>query len=140
MQFFDETILIDTSAAIALLNPQDQFHHLAHSFLDLSKNYVWVVLNSTKHESFTRTRYDYDFNNALRIYDYLSSEPIQQIYFTRADEVEAINILKRYQEHKLSFHDALCAAVMKKYGIYKAFTFDKHFYYFGFEVYPGIYL
>jgi uncharacterized protein len=139
MQFFDETILIDSSAALALLNPRDQFHQHAQTFFDLSPDIVWVVLNYTKHESYTRIRYDNDFNSAIRLFDYLSSEPIQQISFTKSDEEEALNLLKRYSDHKLSFHDALCAAVMKKYGIYKAFTFDKHFYYFGFEVYPGIY-
>ena len=96
-------------------------------------------MNCTKHETYTRARYDLDYNIAIRLYDYLSCEPLYQIFFNKSDEYEARNLLERYSDHKISFHDALCATVMKKFGIYKTFTFDRHFYIFGFEVYPGIY-
>lgn len=139
MQFYDGTILIDTSAAVALVNPKDQFHKQALSFFNFSPDIVWVVLNCTRHESYTRSRYDYDFNSAIKIYDYLSSEPLYQLFFDKSDEDEARNLLQQYNEHKISFHDALCASVMIKNGIYKVFTFDRHFYIFGFEVYPGPY-
>jgi len=41
------------------------------------------------------------------------------------------------QDPSEQFHDALCASVMKREGIYRVFTFDKHFWSFGFEVLPG---
>lgn len=70
MQFYDGTILIDTSAILALLNPHDQFHTSAKNFFNTSSDIVWVVLNCTKHETYTRTRYNIDFKKAIYSYEY----------------------------------------------------------------------
>ena len=53
------------------------------------------------------------------------------------DEKSALAILERFSEHAISFHDALCAAVMRRLGIYRVFTFDKDYWVMGFEVLPG---
>jgi predicted nucleic acid-binding protein len=45
--------------------------------------------------------------------------------------------LEKYSDQKISFHDALCAAVMLRIGAYRAFAFDKHFWIMGFEMLPG---
>lgn len=57
--------------------------------------------------------------------------------FEASDESEALRILDRYVEHSLSFHDALCAATMKRVGIYRIFTFDSDFTILGFETLGG---
>ena len=135
---FSDAILIDTSAALALSNPTDEYYDFAQSFLASSLGKVLVVLNFTKYESYTRARYDLGYSDAISLYYFLSSASFYQVFFDEKDEEEARLLLEKYDDQDLSFHDALCATVMKKFGIYKAFAFDKHFYVLGFEVYPGV--
>jgi len=137
MPYFAEAILIDAGAAIALTDKKDQFHVIAKKFFDNTSDILWVSLNATAQESYTRARYDLGFPKAIGLYDFLRGEPLYHIRFESEDEEEASRLLKRYADHIISFHDALCAAVMKRVGIYRAFTFDHHFYNFGFEVLPG---
>jgi len=134
---FSNAILIDTSAVIALSNPEDRYYNDAKCFFESSEDILWVVLNCTKHETYTRARYDFDYSRAIFLYDMLSCNTFHQIFFNSEDEKEARSLLERYSDHDLSFHDALCVSVMKKFGIYRAFSFDRHFYIFGFEVFPG---
>jgi predicted nucleic acid-binding protein len=138
MPYLAEAVLIDTSAVIALHDNQDQYHRLARTFFDATTDVTWVTLNATAHEAYTRARYSSGFHRALTVYDFLTAEPCYHVTFRQEDEIQARNILQRYSEHDMSFHDALCAAVMKRVGIYRAFTFDRHFLYFGFEVLPYI--
>ena len=65
---------------------------------------------------------------------YLSSTDIT---FDEKDEKVAYSDLNRFHEHSLSFHDALLASVMRRLGVYRIFSFDSHFWTFGFEVLPG---
>jgi predicted nucleic acid-binding protein len=138
MYFLANAILIDTSAAIALSHQKDQFHIEAQKFFNATDNVVWVTLNATAHETYTRARYDIGFNQAITLYDFLTGKPLYQISFQNDDEKEARSLLERYSDHKISFHDALCASVMKRIGIYRIFSFDYHFFTFGFEVFPGV--
>jgi uncharacterized protein len=137
MPLFADAILIDASAAVALANEGDQFHSTATEYFKATEGILWVVLNVTTHEAYTRVRYDVGFEIAKLSYDFLRSDPIYQLDFTNEDEKKARSLLEKYQEHSISFHDALCATVMNRFGVYKAFTFDHHFYCFGFEVLPG---
>lgn len=134
---YNNAILIDTSAVIALKDSKDRYHKHANIFFESTEISLWVVLNETTHESYTRARYDFDFEKAIEVHNFLTDDAIMQIAFNKNDEKLTIKMLEKYAEHSISFHDALCAVVMKKVGIYKVFTFDKHFWTFGFEVVPG---
>jgi predicted nucleic acid-binding protein len=137
MDFLSDAVLIDTSAILALNDPKDQYHISAFDFFRTRIDTVqWVVLNSTKHEAFTRARYLLNFDRAISIYDFLSKELIYQIRFKEIDEQETIKLLMKYKDEKLSFHDALCASIMMRLGLYRVFTFDKDFIVFGFDIFP----
>lgn len=135
---YDRMIAVDTSAVIALLNPRDQFHGPAKRFLESSAGARWFALNTTAHEVFTRLRYDEGLQEAFAGYDLVRSEPFQVLKFGADDELSARQILEKYADHTLSFHDALCGAVMLREGIFKVFSFDRHFWVLGFEVVPGV--
>lgn len=137
MPYLAEALFIDSSAAIALKDPSDQFHSDARHFFESTGNVLWVILNATAHEAFTRARYNIGFHDAITLYDFLKGGAHYQLDFVSDDEREARRLLIKYSDHRLSFHDVLCAAVMKRVGIYKAFAFDHHFYYFGFQIFPG---
>lgn len=129
--------MVDTSAAIALHCQSDAAHRAASDFFHSSKGVVWVALNVTAHESYTRARYDKSYLSAITIYDFLKSDEIFQLAFDYQDEVQTRALMEKYSEHKISYHDALCAIIMKKVGIYRIFSFDHHFWIMGFEIQPG---
>jgi len=129
-------VLVDTSAVIALFDEHDQWHHEAKRFFQ-EEDFSWITVNVTAHEVYTRVRYDRYFDLAMQHYDFLRSERIALISFIPEDETEARVILEQYSDQKLSFHDALCAAVMQRIEAYRVFAFDKHFWIMGLEMLPG---
>ncbi|MGO8813250.1 MAG: type II toxin-antitoxin system VapC family toxin [Terriglobia bacterium] len=134
---YDRMVAVDTSAVIALHNPRDQFHDQAVQFFETAEGFVWLALNVTTHELFTRVRYDEGLPSALSRYDFMKGERFRPLSFDANDEISARNLLEKYHDQTLSFHDALCAVVMIREGIYKIFSFDRDFWIFGFEVLPG---
>ena len=138
LAFTNRAVLVDTSAAIALLESKDPHHSHAHRYFYATQGVRWIVTNSTTHEAFTRRRYDNSLLSGLSIYDFLTEKPFKVVAFENVDEVEAVRILRRYEDQVFSFHDALCFAVMKRIGVYRVFTFDSDFWVLGFQVEPGI--
>lgn len=131
-------VFIDTSAIIALRSPSDQYHTEAKGYFEKNAGVRWIVLNATTHESYTRIRYDQNYRNAISAYDWLKGRPFFNVRFESSDEEKARDILKKYNDQVLSYHDALCAAIMIRIGMYRIFSFDSHFWVFGFRVEPGI--
>lgn len=137
--FYEHQVMIDTSAVIALLDHGDRFHGEAERFFGSENSLVWFAVNTTSHETFTRIRYNNKgLNSALEHYDFLRSNGINTLEFIQEDESLARELLVKYKDQRLSFHDVLCAAVMLRVGIFRVFTFDKEFWMFGFEIVPGI--
>jgi predicted nucleic acid-binding protein len=134
---YDRMIAVDTSAVIALLDSEDQFHELAQQFFENAQGFTWLAVNITSHELFTRVRYDEDLPTALSRYDFIRGEGFDILNFDTDDEIFARQLLEKYNDQTLSFHDALCAAVMLREGIFKVFSFDRDFWVLGFEVFPG---
>lgn len=134
---YRQVSLIDTSAAIAFLDEREAHHKAAKVFFENPHNLTWVSVDVTAHEAFTRVRYGGDYLKAIKAFDFLRSMPVRHVTFELDDEKKALEILQKYSDHKLSFHDALCAAVMLRHGIYKIFTFDKDFLILGFQVLPS---
>jgi predicted nucleic acid-binding protein len=134
---YDRMVLVDTSGIIALLDPDDQFHQEAEDFFKKADDILWFTVNVTSHELFTRFRYDKGFSSALSGYDFLRGVQFNVLSFDDQDEKSARCLLEKYKDHKMSYHDGLCASVMIRKSIYRIFCFDKHFWNFGFEVLPG---
>lgn len=123
---------------VALHDPADQFHGEARTLFAARASTAWVALDVTAHESYTRSRYRLDYVAAIEHYRFLRQNTrIELLRFRAEDEDEAEAILSRYAEHALSFHDALCAAAMKRIGIFQIFTFDRDFAILGFALLPG---
>ena len=138
-EIYEREVLVDTSAVIALHDPKENKNSVAVEALASISDHNLSALNVTSHESYTRARYDLSYRAASEVYDFLRNQKVNVLCFDKADEIEAKRILDKYEDHDLSFHDALCASVMKRVGIFKIFTFDKHFQIMGFEVIPALY-
>lgn len=130
----DDLALIDTSAVVALLDKRDSQHQRAQIFFETC-SLDWAAVNVTAHETFTRLRYDSDVALGLNGFDFLRND-LTVIDFDVRDEIRARAMLTKYSDHRISHHDALCAAVMLRSRIYKIFTFDRDFHVLGFQVVP----
>lgn len=129
---------MDTSAVLELRREGSPFHVDAKRFFEEASDLTWCVLNATSHETFTRQRYDVGLDPGLETYHFMRGEQFRQLSFDQSDEQRAVQLLAKYTDQRLSFHDALCAAVMLRNGIYQIFTFDSDFWCFGFQVVPGV--
>ena len=135
---YDGAALLDTAAIYSLFDETDRLHAAAREFFTANlTTTVWFAVNTTSHECYTRIRYDLSHAKALAAFGLLRGVPIKTLPFEDADEANALQILRKYDDQALSFQDALCAAVMKRVGIYKVFTFDADFWTMGFQVIPG---
>lgn len=135
---YDHLVAVDSSAVIALRDPSDRYHAEAVEFYKGTSGVTWLVLNATSHELFTHVRYRSDTSKALAAFDFVRSNQFKKTEFGQADESRARALLEKYCDQELSFHDALCAAVMLREGAYRIFSFDRDFWLFGFEIVPGI--
>lgn len=135
---YDHIALIDTSAAVALIDDTDQWHEAARVFFKTLGSLRLAALDITGYETYTRTRYRRDTPLALSAIDFLRSNHIWLIAVLPDDVEFARANLERLAEHKISFHDALCHAVMTRIGIYKVVTFDRDFWILGCAVIPGV--
>jgi predicted nucleic acid-binding protein len=136
---YENAAIIDTSAVLALHDPYDQFHEPAvRLFAHVPRYLFWVVLDITTHETYTRARYAHTFSAAMEQYNFLHQNGFRLVRYLPDDEAYAEQLLVKYADHQLSFHDVLCAAVMGRLGIYKIFSFDSDFSVLGFEVMPGV--
>ena len=133
-------VLVDSSALIALIDEQDQYHDVSVIALEELVNEPDVrlfICNLTVYETYTRLRYLFSWERAVQVWQFISTR-IQPRHIEFRSHLEATTreILERYRSHKLSFHDAGCAAIMLDQKIGRVFTFDSDFSIIGFERYP----
>ena len=103
----------------------------------MSSDHLLYCLDVTSHECFTRVRYASSYTKAREHFDFLRENTrVKLLRLEASDETNALRLLEKYAEHALSFHDALCAAVMLRLGIPNIFSLDDDFSILGFVVYP----
>jgi len=135
---YANAVVIDTSAAVAIVDENDRMHDIAiESLAEMRQRNVLCAVDVTAHESFTRLRYNRDLLHAEMGYAFLRDSNVSVLEFEFPDEDRAIGLIRKYNDKVLSFHDALCAAVMLRLGLFRVFSFDSDFWSFGFEVSPG---
>ena len=108
-------------------------------FQEIKENnlYLPVITNLVFSETVTLIRYklgilpSIEFGKKLR-----ESHEIKTIYVSEEKEEKAWKIFLKYSDKDFSFVDCTSFATMKDNKIKKAFTFDKHFQQFGFEIFP----
>ncbi|MBE3586841.1 type II toxin-antitoxin system VapC family toxin [Desulfofundulus thermocisternus] len=126
------TLLVDSSAVLALLNNRDQWHQTAITVLHhlVANNSALVMTNFLVAETHTLllTRLGHDIAR-----EWLLTFDWNVVRVSPEDEQTAREIIKKYRDKDFSFTDATSFAVMYRYGINLAFTFDRHFKQYGFQ-------
>lgn len=133
-------ILVDTSALKALFDAADDFHSSAFSFWKQikDKKQIVVLSNFILDETYTLIRSRMGKAASCQFREDLlgSIKAIKIVRITIDDEKEAWKYFETLPDRKLSFTDCTSFAVMKRLGLKKVFTFDKHFAKADFKVLP----
>lgn len=121
-------VLADSSFWMGLRHPRDQYHQRATRIArDLLSQRTTLVVTplifAEVHATFSRMR-------LLRervIRDFWENAAVHMEDVSHADQCEAIELLRTYDDKEYSFCDACSFVVMKRMGLRRAATFDDHF-------------
>ena len=132
-------IFIDTSAYIALMNKNDQYHNSAKTYYkkQLKSGLRLMTTNFVICETLNFLRAKSDLNIAVKFWENIKkSKIVEEIHVTTDTENNAFELFKKYSDKDFSFTDCTSFVVMKQYNLTTSFTFDEHFRQIGFLVVP----
>ena len=128
-------IFIDTGAFVARYLARDAHHEKATAIWKELAGKPLATSNHVVDETLTllarRAGYSFAAGRAENIYD---STALEILYSTREDELEAIQLFRKYADQEVSFTDCISWVLMARLGIRRAFTFDRHFLLAGVEI------
>jgi uncharacterized protein len=128
-------VFVDTSAFLAILNKDDQFHELAaKKWLEIinSKNILFCsnyILVETI--ALLQKRFGTD---AVCLFTRNIQPLVNVVWVEEQVHNLGISILKSVNKHDLSLVDCVSFEIMRQMSIEEAFTFDNHFVEQGFKV------
>lgn len=133
------TLFVDTGAWFALADRSDQHHNRAVDiYPNLLRRYQHLTTtNLVVAETYILIRRALGHQSGINFLQNITASPrVMKVYSDSVLEEEAEAILQKYQDQDFSYTDAVSFAVMKQYGISKAFSFDQHFVTAGFTLVP----
>ena len=133
-------LFIDSGALVAVANAGDQFEATAEK--------AWAKIAATMRPLISS---DYVLDEvataicraqspafaARWVRQQLSSDLIQWIQPTLEDLHHTSEWLEKFSDQGINFTDAVSFVLMRRKGIKEAFTFDRHFAFAGFSVWPN---
>ena len=132
-------IFIDTGAFIALWVDHDGRHSAAEAALAAlrEERARLFTSNFVLDEAVTHVgRFAGAKFVAEQARNILDSKAITMLRPDEEDERSALVLYEKYADQRLSFTDAVSLALMRRHRIKRAFTFDAHFAYAGFSLWP----
>ena len=124
------SVFVDASAFYALLNKKDKFYEKAISVAKVlsDSNELLITSNYTLAETYTVVRSKINFNTARAFISEIRRSEIEIIWIDEETHNRGVEIFIEKKEPKdLSFFDCVDFALIERYGIKKAFSFDRHF-------------
>lgn len=132
-------IFVDTGAFLARYLGRDQHHGQAvKAWQRLGKDAVRpATSNFVLDETFTLLgRWAGYAFAAERARALLRSDLLRILRPGEQDELDAVELFEKYADQQASFTDCVSFALMRRHGIERAFTFDRHFRAAGFRLWP----
>jgi len=131
-------LFVDTSAWLALYDADDGQHENAvKKSGDIRKSKIDLVTSDyILDESITVIRRRISHKSAVAFGEsVMNSDIVKIVSVTDETFFESWEMFRRYDDKKFSFTDCASFILMKKMGIRRAFTFDRHFRQAGFEIF-----
>jgi uncharacterized protein len=133
-------LFVDAGGWIALANADDQYHAVAAAaypaFLSNYRRLLTTTLVVA--ETYIALRLCLGHAAAVRFLDLLNASPrILRLSVDSHLEQDAEQFLRRFQDQRFSYADAVSFAVMRSLDLTDAFAFDQHFSTAGFVRVPA---
>ncbi|MBP1969345.1 putative nucleic acid-binding protein [Virgibacillus natechei] len=126
---------VDTSALIALNHAGDQKHAASREISLKLKDNQLMISDAVINETYNILRYRLGFQKAAYFLKMvLRDNTFIIVDVTPSIRADTLQLLEQYNDHKISYCDALSVAIMKERQIHKIFSFDYHFTIMGVEV------
>ncbi len=132
-------IFVDTGAFLARYLARDQYHRASQAAWRELPARPWRVhtSNFVLDETITLlgrwASHEFAVDRAEAI---LTSSGLIVLRPDGDDELDALEYFRKLGDQKASFTDCVSFALMRRYGIARAFAFDRHFVHAGFELWP----
>ena len=125
----------DTGAFLSLFHGNDQHHRDAVRLWPLVESPVFTS-NLVIAELAKLLSHGMGYNLEIAcIADIYDSSRFRILSSTRADELAALEWMRKFADQDVSFIDCVSFALMRRHRIRMAFTFDRHFLLAGFEIF-----
>jgi len=133
-------IFIDTGAFLANCLSRDQHAPQARE--------AWEELAGSGESLLTSSMVLTEFGNlvtqrvdgrfaAVQLHNIYDSPRLRVLRPVESDEREALAVLEKFADQRLSFTDAVSFVLMQRLRVRRAFTFDRHFELAGFDRWPA---
>ena len=135
-------VFVDTSAWIAYFSRDDEYHNAVFQAFKsaIEEKIVICTSNYVFDETVTRLLYDASWSYASRFIKFISqsvtAKSIVKLWVDEQVEVEALGVVEKYHEHKLSFTDATTVVLVKHFKIDTILSLDSDFVKLGLSVLP----
>ncbi len=135
----NKPVFVDTSAWFAGIAKNDQYNRqaLAEKHKLHQNNARFYTSNLVVHETTMFLERKINRREGISFLSYILTDPhVEVIHAAPEIEQEAYQTYRKYLDQDFSITDCVSFAIMKRFGISRAFTFDDHFRTMGFEVLP----
>lgn len=135
----EKMIFVDTSAIFALYNTGDIHHARAVKYSEILKNeeIVQVTSNIIISETLTLISMRVGKETAVGFGKALERSNYRHEFINEFLHQKAWRLFQKIKSKNVSFFDCTSFAVMEALGIKKAFTFDREFRTYGFDIVPA---
>jgi predicted nucleic acid-binding protein len=137
---YGRAALLDSSALVALLNPRDSRHSDIREQMESLSAAKWALFVPTLviAETYRVLLYKAGVHKSvpLRFVEAVFDGSYNILRPSSEDESEAVGLLRRFGDQKLTLTDAVSMTMMKRLGLARAVTLDWHFSLLGFERLP----
>lgn len=138
-----QKVFVDTSAWIAYFSRDDAYHSTVLQAFKSAIEEKNVICTSSYvfDETVTRLIYDASWYYASAFIKFISksveTKSIVKLWVDEQVEKEALVVVEKYHEHKLSFTDATTVVLAKHFKIDSILSLDLDFVKLGLSVLPG---
>lgn len=126
-------VFIDTSAWISYSLSRQPKHSTIKNLIKqrIKNNALIYTSNDVVDETITRLIYDTDTKTTNKfinlIKDGVNSNSLIQLWVDEEIQMQAFDLVQKFQEHKLSLTDATTIALVKKFSIESVISLDSDF-------------
>jgi predicted nucleic acid-binding protein len=134
-------VFVDTSAWAAYYDPSDRWHAAAQDAIRRSVHarVMFVTTDYVLDETLTLLLMHAGRAPAIQFGEAVQeSRNVDLIHVDPATWDQAWQMFRRYQDKTWAFTDCTSFTVMQQHGLYRAFSFDRHFEQAGFTLWPQV--